>query len=390
MSYNDDKIRDLADIALHYAKLAVEADRKGLKSLAVTYYSKAVDALTELLNYEESPTLRQLYTKKIREYRYRMTFLRGVISGKIQESKPYKSNGKPVIEHKHEEPVLKKFKSSITWDDIIGLDHVKKLIRQSIVYPIRRPDLFPLGWPRGILLYGPPGCGKTSVAAAVSNEIDAEFYPVDAPMIMSKWLGESEKKVAQVFSFVKERARNNIPVILFIDEVDSLIGIRSNEVGGEVRVRNQFLKEMDGLEDKDNFKLPLFVVASTNKPWLLDLGFIRRFQKRIYIPPPDRETRKKLFRYFLSKVNVNSDIDHDLLAEYTKGYTPSDIKDVCQMAIIEVVSELFESGLASDPSARPRPITIDDLVNAIKRVKPSITSEMLIVYNNWYKKFRSE
>jgi len=392
MLFNDsDKIKRLSDTAFEYAKQAVDADRKGLKSLAIYYYSKAVDALTELLNYEESPVLRQLYTKKIREYRYRMTFLRGVISGKVQEADIYRPDGREPRKkvEEAEEYILKPFRSSMTWDDIIGLDHVKKLIRQSIVYPIKRPDLFPLGWPRGILLYGPPGCGKTSIAAAVSNEIEAEFYPIDAPMVMSKWLGESEKRVSQIFRFVKNRAERNSPVILFIDEVDSLIGIRSNEVGGEVRARNQFLKELDGLEEKDNYKLPLFVVASTNKPWLLDWGFIRRFQKRIYIPPPDKEARKRLFRYFLSKVNTDS-IDYELLAEYTKGYTPSDIKDICQMAIIEVVSELFESGLASDPHAKPRPVTMDDLRNAVKRVRPSISNEILIAYNNWAKKFMSE
>jgi len=392
MLFNDsDKIKRLSDAAFEYAKQAVDADRKGLKSLAIYYYSKAVDALTELLNYEESPVLRQLYTKKIREYRYRMTFLRGVISGKVQEANIYRPDGREPSKRveEAEEYILKPFRSSMTWDDIIGLDHVKKLIRQSIVYPIKRPDLFPLGWPRGILLYGPPGCGKTSIAAAVSNEIEAEFYPIDAPMVMSKWLGESEKRVSQIFRFVKNRAKRNFPVILFIDEVDSLIGIRSNEVGGEVRARNQFLKELDGLEEKDNYKLPLFVVASTNKPWLLDWGFIRRFQKRIYIPPPDKEARKRLFRYFLSKVNTDS-IDYESLAEYTKGYTPSDIKDICQMAIIEVVSELFESGLASDPHAKPRPVTMDDLKNAIKRVRPSISNEILIAYNNWAKKFMSE
>lgn len=392
MSYSDDKVRRLSDIALHYARQAVEADKKGLKSLAISYYSKAVDALTELLNYEESPTLRQLYSKKIREYRYRMTFLRGVVSGKIQETNIYKSNGSHPSEEKEENiiQILKPFRSRITWDDIIGLDNVKKIIKQAIVYPIKRPDLFPLGWPRGILLYGPPGCGKTSIAAAVSNEIDAEFYPVDAPMIISKWLGESEKQVALIFNYLRERASQGIPVILFIDEVDSLIGTRSQELGGEVRARNQLLKELDGLQDKGNEHLPLFVIGSTNKPWVLDWGFIRRFQKRVYIPLPDWETRRKLFQYFLSKVNVSDDIDYDWLAEYTKGYSPSDIKDVCQMAIIEVVSELFESGLANDPSAKPRPLTMTDLKNALKRVKPSVPHETLVAYSNWAKKFMSE
>ena len=156
-------LKALEKAAATYSTQAVEADKKGLKSLAITYYSKAIDALTRLLDEEESPYLKQIYMKKIREYRYRLVYLRGAVSSKLEdgsitlydERKPVRqpSNGDPTATV--EEPSwLKPFKSSITWDDIVGLDHVKKVIRQVIVYPIKRPDLFPLGWPRGILLLG--------------------------------------------------------------------------------------------------------------------------------------------------------------------------------------------------------------------------------------------
>ncbi len=396
-SYKDpEELRRLRERATEYANMAVSADRRGIVSLAITYYNKAIDILTDLINSEESPEFKRMYRRALRQYRDRVNYLRGVSSGSLRnisniKIKDGEDGNRPqtVRRESKKEDILVPFKSSITWDDIVGLENAKKVIKRSIVYPIRRPDLFPLGFPRAILLYGPPGCGKTSLAAALSNEIDAEFYPIDATMIMSKWLGESEKRVAEVFRYLRERAQHT-PVILYIDEVDSLLSVRNSEVGGEIRVRNQFLSEMDGLKGKESANLPLFIVASTNRPWDLDIGFIRRFQKRIYIPPPDKKTRKELFKFYLSKVNYSDDIDFEFLADYTKGYTPSDIRDVVQTAVIEVVSELFESGLASDPNAKPRPVTMDDLRQALKRVRPSISHVILAAYENWTNRFRSD
>lgn len=392
-------LKRLEQEATFYSQKAVEADKKNLKSLAISYYSKAIDALTRLVDEEESPILKQIYMKKIREYRYRLVYLRGAVSSKVEDGslEIYRDSDsvrvKPSDGDVEKEPIeldwLKPFKSSITWADIVGLDDVKRVIRQSIVYPIRRPDLFPLGWPRAILLFGPPGCGKTSVAAAVSNEVNAEFYPIDAPMIMSKWLGESERRVSLIFRYLRKKAMANIPVILFIDEVDSLLSVRSHEVGGETRARNQFLKEMDGLEDKGNDNLPLFIIASTNKPWLLDFAFVRRFQKRIFVPLPDFEMRKSLFQFYLSKLNVSSNIDYIELARLTNGYTSSDIRDVCQSAHLEVISEFFESGMALDPNNRPRAIDMGDLRDAIKRVKPSVDNELLTTYKVYSERFSS-
>lgn len=394
-SYKDpEELRRLRERAAEYANMAVSADRRGVISLAITYYNKSIDILTDLINSEESPEFKRMYRRALRQYRDRVNYLRGVASGSIRNISNIRirDGGEKVgkdIEKIKKEDILVPFKSSITWNDIVGLDNAKRVIKRSIVYPIRRPDLFPLGFPRAILLYGPPGCGKTSLAAALSNEIDAEFYPIDATMIMSKWLGESEKRVAEIFKYLRDRAQHK-PVILYIDEVDSLLSIRNSEVGGEIRVRNQFLSEMDGLKVKELSDLPLFIVASTNRPWDLDIGFIRRFQKRIYIPPPDKKTRKEIFRFYLSKVNYNSDIDFDFLADYTKGYTPSDIRDVVQTAIIEVVSELFESGLANDPNAKPRPVSMEDLRQALKRVRPSVSHVVLTAYENWMNRFRSD
>jgi len=397
--YSDPELLNkLEAIALEYANRAVEADKKGIKPLAISNYQKAIESLTKFIElYPDSP-LKHVYLKKIREYRYRVAFLKGALSRDANEAKAYVSfitkreissgNGSS-LKSKEITPLgIKPYKSKVTWDDVVGLEDVKRALRQAILYPTKRPDLFPLGWPRGILLYGPPGCGKTTLAAAISNEIDGYFYPIDASMIMSKWLGEGEKNVAELFRDLRELANTGTPVILFIDEVDSLLGIRVQEVGGEVRIRNQFLKEMDGLQDKDNFKLPLYVIASTNKPWALDWGFIRRFQRRIYVPMPSLEDRIKLFQYFLRDVR-KEDIDYQHLAKLTKGYTPSDIRDICQLAVLEVVTELFESGKALEQGSRPRPLTTKDLEDAIKRIMPSVTSEIEAVYLKWAEKFKA-
>lgn len=393
--YDPDEAKRLEKEALNFSRLAVEADKKNLKPLAINYYSRAIDALSRLIEREESQSLKQFYMKKIREYRYRLTYLRGEVTGKAGDGSlaSYASSVSKQINIPIEEPEalpwLKPFKSSITWEDIIGLDHIKKLIIQSIVYPIRRPDLFPLGWPRAILLFGPPGCGKTSLAAAISNEIEAEFYPIDASMILSKWLGESEKRVAELFSFLRSRAMRGRPVILYIDEVDSLMGARRDEIGGEIRTKSQFLKEMDGLNDKDNYKIPLFVIASTNVPWQIPESFVRRFNKRIYVPPPDYEARVKLFEFYLSKIRYDAGVNLDLLAERTEGYSASDIRDVVQTAYLEVISEFFESGRVHEEGASPRPLTMDDLLDALNRVKPSISMQTIVVFQNWNNKYGS-
>ncbi|MCX8170105.1 MAG: ATP-binding protein, partial [Candidatus Methanomethyliaceae archaeon] len=314
-----------------------------------------------------------------------------VLRGEISESMNEQTEGRPISERNSKqasyEDLLLIEKPNVKWDDVAGLDDVKKAIRESIVYPSKRPDLFPLGFPRGILLYGPPGCGKTLIAAAVATEIDAAFFSVDAASIMSKWLGEAEKNVARLFKSAREASIKQGSAIIFIDEIDSLLGVRYNEVGGEVRVRNQFLKEMDGIMDKGK-SWSLYVIGATNKPWTLDWGFIRRFQKRIYVPVPDFETRLKIYQFYTQKL-VMENADLKELAKMSEGYSGSDIRDVCQAVQLIVVSELFESGKYLDKSAKPRPITMDDFKHVISQRKPSITQDMIKAYELWAENFKA-
>ncbi|OYT50469.1 AAA family ATPase [Candidatus Bathyarchaeota archaeon ex4484_135] len=279
-----------------------------------------------------------------------------------------------------------KKKPGITWDDIVGLEEAKRAIKEAIIYPVLRPDLFPHGWPRGILLFGPPGCGKTLLASAVAHEIDAEFIEVSGADIMNKWLGEAEKNVARLFSRAREVAEKGRPAIIFIDEVDSLLGTYNNEVGGEVRVRNQFLREMDGINDKTK-KLHVYVIGATNKPWNLDLPFIRRFQRRILVPPPDFEARVGLFRLYTKGIELADDVDLEELAHMTEGYTGSDIRDICLDAYYSTVRELFESGKALEAGSKPRPVGRKDFLLAIRSRRPSVKPNVMRLYQEWYEEF---
>ncbi|MCS7098669.1 MAG: AAA family ATPase [Candidatus Methanomethyliaceae archaeon] len=378
---------ELEAAAIKYAKEATRLDQQGSKGLAITYYQKAIDAFLKLVNLYPNYELNKIYIQRATMYQERIRVLRGEISESMNEQ----TEGRPISEQNSKqasyEDLLLIEKPNVKWDDVAGLDDVKRAIRESIVYPSKRPDLFPLGFPRGILLYGPPGCGKTLIAAAVATEIDAAFFSVDAASIMSKWLGEAEKNVARLFKSAREASIKQGSAIIFIDEIDSLLGVRYNEVGGEVRVRNQFLKEMDGIMDKGK-SWSLYVIGATNKPWTLDWGFIRRFQKRIYVPVPDFETRLRIYQFYTQKL-VMENVDLKELARISEGYSGSDIRDVCQAVQLVVVSELFESGKYLDKSSKPRPITMDDFKHVISQRRPSITQDMIKAYELWAENFKA-
>jgi SpoVK/Ycf46/Vps4 family AAA+-type ATPase len=179
------------------------------------------------------------------------------------------------------------------------------------------------------------------LAAAVATEIDANFYSIDAASIMSKWLGEAEQNVAKLFGSARKSSTEGKPAIVFVDELDSLMGQHSNEVGGEIRVRNQFLKEMDGIVDKGR-NLHVYVIGATNKPWDLDWAFIRRFQKRILVPLPDHHTRLMMLKLYTATLQITQDVDLHELARLSEGFSGSDIRDVCQSAQLSLIGEFFE------------------------------------------------
>ncbi|MDG6920526.1 MAG: AAA family ATPase [Nitrososphaerota archaeon] len=377
--------------------------------MAIQMYQKAISTLVKLVHLYPDYRLNKQYTERAMAYQERVRAIQaahGLLPQDSPEvewtptsaakpgspvgpaSSPNSPSGPQVVQQlkaSFNELVVTE-KPDVKWDDVIGLEDCKQAIRESIVFPFIRPDLFKLGWPRGILLYGPPGCGKTMVAAATAAEIDGYFISVDAASIMSKWLGEGEKNVAKLFANARKMLADNKPVIVFVDEIDSLLGTRGQEVGGEVRVRDQFLKETDGINDKGK-NLHMYVIGATNKPWSLDPPFLRRFSKRILVPLPDNEARMAQFKLYTSPLTLAEDVDLPTLAKLSDGYSGSDIKDICQGVQLRVVRELFKSGNALDKESSPRPIDLSDFKEIMRTRKPSVSPDMLRAYAQWTSNF---
>ena len=187
--------------------------------------------------------------------------------------------------------------------------------------------------------------------------------------------------------------REGKPVILFIDELDSLLGQRTNEIGGEVRSRNQFLTEIDGINGKGK-DIKLYVIGATNKPWSLDLPFLRRFQKRIYVSLPTLEAREKLFVLYTNKLKLDDRVRSHTLASIFDGYSASDIKDICQAVQLKVVNEMFsltdyKEPIEGEKPSQPRNVSMKDFRESLTRRKPSVSMDMIKAYYKWSEQYKA-
>jgi transitional endoplasmic reticulum ATPase len=278
----------------------------------------------------------------------------------------------------------------VRWEDIGGLENAKQELREAIEWPLKYPEVFKttnIKPPKGILLYGPPGTGKTLLAKAVANESNANFISVKGPELLSKWVGESEKHVRDMF----KKARQVAPAIIFFDEIDSLAPRRGGIGDSHVteRVVSQLLTELDGLEELRE----VVVIAATNRPDLIDPALLRpgRIERHIYIPPPDKEARKEIFRIHLKNKPLAEDVKLEELAEKTEGYSGADIEAVCREAGMLAIREALKSGVSREEAkeiAKKIKITRRHFEEALKKVKPSLTQEDLKRYELMLKEFQ--
>ena len=269
---------------------------------------------------------------------------------------------------------------TVKWEDVGGLLDVKQELMEAVEWPIKKPEVFKrvgVQPPKGILLYGPPGCGKTMLARAISTESEANFISIKGPEIFSKWVGESEKAIREVF----RKGRTAAPSIIFFDELDSVIprrGMGYADSGASERVISQLLSEMDGIEALQN----VVVIAATNRPDILDPAALRpgRFDRLIYVPTPDERTRLQVLKIHTKGMPLEKDVNLEELARKTMGYSGADLQAICREAGMIALRHNIEA----------KSISLKDFEDAIEKVKPSLSADMENAYLGFAKRFRKE
>eukprot|EP01133_Synstelium_polycarpum_P012911 gene12911-15166_t len=311
-------------------------------------------------------------------------------------------------------------KPNVKWDDVAGLHQAKEYLKEAVIFPIKFPQMFTGNrkpW-KGILLYGPPGTGKSYLAKAVATEISSTFFSISPSDIVTKWLGDSEKLVKQLFEMAREKDHS----VIFIDEIDSLCSSRNDQESESARrIKTEFLIQMNGVgNDSDG----ILVLAATNIPWGLDLAIRRRFEKRIYIPLPDPQARAKMFQIHIGDTpNTLNNNDFKKLAEVTEGYSGSDIQGLCKDAIMQpirtvqgathfksiraptredpnVMQEYVTPCSPGDPQGREMTwmdidptklrepeISINDCLRSCRMIKPSVSTKDLDKYIEFTKEY---
>lgn len=402
MSSSDSKL-------LMYAKKeateAVQLDHQGRYQEAMNKYFRAAEILIQFTKFNKNPIIQAQCEKSLQEYIDRAKQLKRQLGGarkKISASKTssdkqmddeLKEEGEEYSEEEAE--LINSISNTIItespdvrWMDIAGLENCKQALREAIVLPMLKPELFTGArkpW-SGILLFGPPGCGKTLLAKAAATECNSTFFNVSSADLLSKWLGESEKLISSLFKVARIKA----PSLIFIDEIDSVATKRGDrgESSGERRVKTQLLSEIQGI--KTSGKKQLLVLGATNRPWDIDNAMLSRFEKKVYVPLPDVPARAAIFKIHTAGVNSGlTDEEYIELAARSEGYSGRDIANVCREVIMVPIRELDMGGLLenSDQEIQVRDIVLDDFINSLKKVKPMTTERDLEEYAKWAEEF---
>ncbi|HEY9206708.1 MAG TPA: CDC48 family AAA ATPase [Candidatus Methanoperedens sp.] len=265
----------------------------------------------------------------------------------------------------------------VVWNDVGGLDEAKEEIIEAVEWPLKNPEKFEkmgIQPPKGILLYGPPGTGKTLLAKAAANESSANFISIRGPQLLSKWVGESEKAIREVF----KKARQVAPSILFLDELDAIAPVRGMDFGSRAseRVVNQLLTELDGIEVLKN----VVVIAATNRPEIVDPALIRsgRFDRLVFVGPPNRSGRVEIFRIHLKKIPLSEDVNVEELADLTDNYVGADIEALCRESVMLALRENFDS----------EKVEMKHFRQSLKKVRPALVEDMIEYYEKLQEQFK--
>lgn len=310
---------------------AIEYDKQNKFKEASIHYKKALQMFMIVAKYERNPKAKEFLLKRINQYLSRAEELEkkqvAVVEDNVDEEKD-------MLKQQILNSMIKPDKS-LNWDSIAGLEVAKQTLKEAVILPIMFPNMFTgarVAW-KGLLLFSAPGCGKTLLASVVASVAGYNFFSVSSSDLISKYQGESERLIKTLFDTAREKA----PSIIFIDEVDSVCGNRTDgENDSTRRIKTELLVQTDGV-GKSNKQL--LVMGATNLPWKLDPAFRRRFQKRIYIPLPDRKSRKKIIKQFLDVENNLTELDINDLVDRTDGYSGADLKNMMNDALMGPVRQ---------------------------------------------------
>jgi transitional endoplasmic reticulum ATPase len=267
---------------------------------------------------------------------------------------------------------------NVKWTDIGGLAEVKEELQEAIEWPLKYPEIFAYmntSPPKGVLLYGPPGTGKTMLAKAVANESEANFISIKGPEVLSKWVGESERAIREVF----RKARQSAPTIIFFDELDSITPVRGTGLGGSQvteRVISQILTELDGLEELKD----VVVIGATNRLDIVDPALLRpgRFDRLLNVPVPDLEARKEILKINLEKKHLTDDVKIDVLAEKTDGYSGADLAALANTTAMLVIKEHITKSKTLEKAKenlKDLKISMKDFEKTLEKMKPSSSAK---------------
>ena len=359
----------ITDPKKEVAKFLKETERASQQRKKINYFVSDTKP-----KYKDSPSM---YTNELKN---------NVNNATNKNNNVNKKDDKSIITNDLRDKVLSEIvenKPDVKFSDVVGLKEAKQILREIIIVPNLRPDLFKglRAPPRGLLLFGPPGTGKTMIAKAVATECKCTFFNISASSLTSKYLGESEKLVRTLFELAHEMQ----PSVVFIDEIESILSKRKEDENDAMkRLKTEFLIQFDGVGSGEDLRV--LIIGATNRPFDLDPAIIRRLPKRVYVGPFNVEERKGFIKTIITQNKCNiSDEEFLKIAEMCKNYSNSDLKELCREAAYEPLRELNVKSLAKVEELRP--IVYEDFNKAVRKVRGTLTRKILQELEAWNKEF---